>query len=346
MTTKLYYQEYADGAVYLNGYTLYLPYNVPCKYTLPDYCISSVIANKLADSEKICNTDIGVLPKGSSVHVLPNCRYAAEDIRKHYTIKRDADTGDYNVYSPLNLEKCYWVKFIRVETILYWPARKIAIGTNTKNMDTKQLAQDIIKFVPTMSPDEAKDFKILFKDTYTTLYFPHDYKNVYAKVLDGVFKKPLVSSEQLDITNENQLSLDVLMLIYHTVDNTGKYSDKSNIVTQLNMLNQYNWRNYPGTMSVFKAILSIQPAFNKMQRQSSRYNKVINEFLTYRESSFWKQEDLELAQAFLYNLLGFDKVMFVRASDLDSKLRKYAIPPHIFEKVFDTIVKISPKRIG
>ena len=346
MTTKLYYQDCVDGAVCLNGYTLYLPYNVSCRHTLPDYCVNSVVVNKLADSERICDTSIGVLPKGSPIHVLPNCQYAAEDIRRHYTVKRIADTGDYNVYSPLNMNKCYWVKYIRVETVLYWPTKKIAIGTNTEKVDIERLAQDILKFVPTMSSAETKDFKILFKDTYMTLYFLHDYKNTYAKVLDGVFKKPLVSLEQIDITNENQLSLDVLMLVYHTIYNTGKFEDKSNIVTQLNMLNQYNWRSYPGTMSVFTAILCGQSAFNQMRRQSSHYNKTINEFLTYKESSFWKQEDLELAQAFLHELLGFDKVMFVRASDLDNKLRKYAIPPHIFEKVFDTIVKISPKRIG
>lgn len=343
MTTKLYYR---DGNRCLNGYTLYLPINKIYKGTLPDYCITSDTAGWLSMPENICDTSIGILPKGSSVYVFPDCKYASEDIRNHYKVKRDADTADYNVYNPIDLHKSWYLTHTHVETILYWPERFVAVGSNVERRDLDELSKDILKFVPDMSEDDVANYRILFRDSFRTLYWPRDPKNMYMKVMDGAFKRPLVASEQLDITNENRLTADVLMLVYHTVYNTSRCDDKSNIVAQLNMLNQYDWRNYPGTISVFTAILSCKSAFYQMQRQHSKYNKVINEFLAAKDACFTRQEDLELAQTFLYNLMEFDGVRFIRASDMLKRLDKFGIKEDVFEKVFDAVVKISPKKIG
>lgn len=344
MTTKLYYK---DTDINLYGYTLYIPFTVSRdEQKLPGYCTNIGVNGLLAYSDLLCDTSIGTIPQKSQIYVFPNSKYAADDIRAHYSVKRDPDSGDFNVYSPINLLKSFWIDSTRVETIIYWPSRKIALCTQIRRADMTSFCQTIRKCVPDMTEDEAADYTTLVHDGGLWLYWLNDPKCMYQKVLDGTLKKPLVAPEQLDITNNNKLTIDVLMLLYQTALDTGRFSNKKNIVMQLNMLNQYDWRNYPGTIAVFKSILLTLPSIYKMTKQPSKYNKIVNEFLTPSDIHFRKQEDLELAQSFMYNLLGFDKVMFVRTSDLLERLQRNDIPITTFQTVFDAIVKISPKRIG
>ncbi len=335
ITTKLYYER---GDVKLDGYTLYLTDTdkfSPEKLGLPGYCMNYTVFQNLSDS-CLRNTVPGTIPQWKSIYVFPHCPYASNDIKAHYTVKRDADAGDYNVFVPIDR----WKRYKTIQCLLYWPYRKVAVGSMTDSNEKKllEIARDIF---PDMSEYELKSCVV--RDEYFYIYWLNDPKELYRKALDGDFKKPLVSFKQLDITNGNNLTLEVLKLVYHTVKN--RDSNYDDIVTQLEMLNQYDWRNYPGTMFILTCLLQKYYKFKRMSGRSSNYNKTVREFLNITKCECITAADMEMAQSLLYYVMGFDGTRFVTLSNLLRKLDDLRLPADIFEGIFDSIVRISPRKI-
>lgn len=334
ITTKLYYENDLEN---IDGYTLYLTDTgcfSPENQKLPNYCINYTYFGKLADSN-FCGTNSATVPQGKSVFMFPNCPYALNDIRAHYTIKRDADTGDCNVFVPAK----NWKTHRLIYCLLAWPQKRIAIGSMGGSTE-----KDILNLARAMFPDMSESELSLYIAHNNSFYvfWLNDPKELYRKALDGDFKKPLVSMNQLDITNSNKLTLDVLQLVYHTVKKNESYDD---IITQLEMLNQYDWRKYPGTMFIFSILLSKHSKFYRMRKRSSNYNKVVQAFLKIQYTTCTTKEDIELAQSLLYYIMGFDGTIFVSFSNLRHKLDDAGLTPQIFESAFNSIVRVSPKKI-
>ncbi len=345
MTTKLYYK---DGTVVLDGFTFYLSGIRPLfrdrknDGTVPDYCVNFKAKSTLCDDVTFCQKDLGTIPQDSSIYIFPQCPYAAADVRAHYKVKRDIDSGDYNVFVPLL--SWHWKASVSVRTILYWPDRRIALGLPDCYRNTKDCAGLIRNYVPDMSEDEAYA-NAQYLGNNIEVYWLNDPRGFYHRVLAKTLTKPLVSVTQLNITNNNKLTSDVLQLVYETIRTTSKYSIKENIVVQLNLLNQYNWREYPGTMTVFSQVCHYCDSFTEMWRTSSKYSKPVRELLKIPMGTFSTQKDLELAQTFLYSILQFRGTRFVKTSDLAAKCRNIGLSLPVFEQVFDSITKVSPKRI-
>lgn len=288
-----------------------------------------------------------VVPDNASIYLFPNCPCAVADVKKNYTVKRGLDSGDYNVYCSLNKYSRYFVAY----TMLIFPSKRIVIGSmeNKTLQGIKDYATKLV--LPTLQLEQDDFDTAIYYTGQKYFYFLSDPTNVYRQVLEGNYTKPLVPFSALNLSSNMELTLDVLQLVYQT--GSAYYRDEnaiSNFEMQLNVLNQYNWREYPGTIRLLQIMILSTRAFcalNAMSDTKSKFSKTVQQFLTKDAISiqpFKSNKDAQLGQTFVKHMLNLQEdVKFAKLSDLLSKTKEFGISPKMFEMMFNPIVRITAK---
>lgn len=311
---------YRDFTLYYNGYII----------DTNGCFASSRFKNRLNTLEGI--VDETIFPKkGSSIYVAPKCPTATEDIRKNYTIKRLPDTGDYNVIYPLGDK--YFYKYY-LESILICPKYN-AIFASSGSLQKSLLMAEARKVYPTL-----QDSVCIYKksDSICALDLP----DAYIGLLNGNSKKPVVSIKNLSLDTENELNVDILEIVLRAANADFTNENYETLQMQIKVLNQYNWRQYLGTISLlFNEIIGGTKHIKYMRRCKSKNSKPVSEILNVR-SDFISEKDKALSQRFINHLMNIGENKFVATETLIYKLEQFDISLATFSKLFDTITRITP----
>lgn len=276
--------------------------------------------------------------KGSSVHIVPDCPYALNDIRNNYTIKRSIDTADFNVFSEYSKTNSIWI--IKPEYYILPNLKTVIIFNGQRNYKASlQVASAIL------GKNITEEDVILSADSFS----------IYASISNGYFKllkkeltKPCVYYKNLDINSSLELTEDALQLVYASGKVQSRQDDSvNNFILQLNMLNQHNWREYPGTVNLL--LNNILPGCcgvrNYVHRKLSQFPKQIKPFFSSygKDLTFKNEKDYEMSKRLIYSILCSENIHFTTCDTLLNKLREANIDLDIYNKFFKTTVKIDER---
>lgn len=324
-----------DGQKYYNYTGLFLG---PI-YGRGDIKCTTLVVNRAV--EKKLETLNGFLdtvprpPKQTSIHLVSGSVVAVEDVRKNYVLKRDIDAGDYNVFSPLTKrpQKKYFPTVIAL-----FPSYNIVVASK----DTITAAQALAE-AKTLNPNIVAadlDYRQFKNDSLKGF----NVSPAYAGLLAGMLKKPSISYTQLDLNAPNELTIDVLTLVYKTgklweYDN----ENKKNFLIQVNVLNQHNWREYPGTVSMlFGSMLKYVGIAHNVACHIGSYSKTVKEIVSYTDKPFISAKDFNLAREFVNSLLNFGDCRYATIEQLTTKLQSIGLTWNYFYKLYNNMVRITP----
>lgn len=336
MVSKAYFE--LDGVKYY-GYDIYIniPYNN--RRNLPKYCINSEVYSKLHTGSLLDNT---IHPaNGSEIYMASACSIPAEDIRACYNIKKTIDTGDYNVFDPTSLRKMY----IYIKGVVISSSSKCIFADSVYRTNDEMLSLAMNVF-PNMKISDA-----IVTRKISSIIWLNDSKNNYQLLLDGILKKPCINANLLNITGSNKLTIDILWMTYMAaMESTFMLDYKrhmANFIIQLNVINQCNWVDFPGTMAILNEIITVTTPGRRIQRNRSSFSKVVCRIIPADKpvAEFKNDEDRRLAQEFIARVLGLpEDTMFMSMS----KLRELLITKHLtlnmFNRVYDTTVRIKKRK--
>lgn len=288
-----------------------------------------------------CNLTHNPIPKGSSIHIVQPCKYSMNDIRKHYTIKRSSASADYVVFGEaadvvdtkmLNLYSC--IIDTKAETIV----------ASYRKCSSSELEEEYKKIINKVECPPVDYYQI---DNRFYGYTSEEYWRVYTNTLN----KPYYPIESLDITNENELTSELLYMIYKTNQNDWTQENEDNLIVLLNTLNNTDWRN---NKDVVGAVLCFttesywnsraknykKDILANMRIQKSKYPKQITELLMLKGTSVIKNKTL--LKSFLEHILNIGEKKFTDFMSINSKLYENYIPAWMFAKCYNVICKITP----
>ena len=284
---------------------------------------------------------------GSEIYVAPGCPVGMADIRKNYTIKRQPDFGCCNVFSPIDTYSGY----IGNKDFAVIPSKKaIVLSGDRWSSATKDIKQDVAFFFPDLKASDAVDYHI---DTYLDLYYG-EIPEAYLSYLKGELKKPCISYKNLEFKTDNEVNTDILYLVYKTGIVKG-YSGSEAMKAfhlQLCALNEHNWRDYPGTLSVLMHDMLLGGSRNPVGKccadltSPSRLPKAIKEMCregVVAEVPFKSQKDIEMAQKFILYIADLQDKQFTTIQDIARVFNEKKINMNCFYRTFDNIVKFRPK---
>lgn len=301
--------------------------------------------------EESCSfLDDKYIPKnGSSIHLVSGCPVGIADIRKNYTIKRKPDDGDCNVFSPYN----------GYRGILWNTAYAIVPSEKTivlSNKDKYSNALDIYQSLQHFFPDKWK-----IKDPCPVLPGADVYKKDLAlfytvpqeewlMLLKGELKKPCVSYKKLEFKTDNEINTDILYLVYKTGIQRYGAETKKAFHIQLCALNEHNWRDYTGTVSMLFSNM-LRPEDSKLccsdLGSPSKLPKAVKEMVahcTHTALPFKSQKDMEMAQKLIRLVVDIpEDRQFSTIEELATKFNEKKIYMHCFYRTFENIVKFRPK---
>lgn len=306
-------------------------------YTLLD----NYVYNLVTEGELDKLLDKNYIPAlGEEIHVVPGCPIAMEDIRKNYKIRRGVDSGQCNVFSPYRSGS----RSTYAYSYAFCPSRKVFIATTRYRGDGNYkhainlLIQSLLSNGVISPEDKIKYFY------NTKRLYEEKIPYAYLGLIKGELTKPCVSYKVLQFEHCNELSLEMLELVYRvcTVD---KYSRDAltNAVVQLSALNQTNWRDYPFTISIFLNGLVNQGIYTVVASRKSTQPKNIRALLTQESvDKPASEKDYAMAKSLVDNLLGLNGAQFTTYQTIRDKLnvkQRWAL-----FQVYDNIVKLVPKK--
>lgn len=326
------YVEYNGMAFY--GYSLRF-YNV-C-YRDEEY----VFFNKDAINRinGIIKKQTTTVPRDSSLYLAPDCPHAVNDVRRNYKIKRGFDNGDYNVVPTI--ETGYYedgcVAIFPVKNVIYrtyWSSVTADEMLRRAREDFPELKKSDMIFI---TEQDASHSGCRLKAV--------DHPELYLKILLGENKKPVVSYDVLDLNADNELDLDILYLVYKIGMEPVSHENYQKFRTELFTLNNYNWRQYPGTISMLNEMMfSGEGAF--LKNSLGGEPKPVKEILQTQCREFVNDKDKLLARNFVTRMLNLENVQFVDWSELYNRVTALSIPVGTFNQLFTTITKITPKKFN
>lgn len=291
------------------------------------------------------------VPKpGSEINIVPRCSESIDNIRKCYTIKRGIDTGVCNVFSTI------WPSVRRstgsIELAICPSLKKICIYHYDYNDQGHISFTKILENIYASNNIPECDFlsEVIFE---RVRLYPHTKNEAWESLLKGTLKKPAIHISNINLNTGDELTADVLSLVHLTGSVQANEPDaEKNFVLQLNVLNNYNWREYPHTMYLLfgQILLRIPGGIERRMHYhpsyfKQAYNKIVKQFIREfkNPASEITQKDFDMAQGMLKKILNVDNTIFVSPSSLVTKLKDKGIDMNIFEKYFSSIVKITPK---
>ena len=340
--------DYFDYTLYANGKMHHTRWREddfdPNEKFGDDYFVADeAIVGKLEKLKDFTDATIKP-PKKSNIYITPNMPYPIEDIRNNYNIKRVPDSGAYNVFCPIKIS-CN-NPYLYGYTIAIFPSLKAAYVR--KAHDGEKRPEVIYKEACVFIPNADYGEMILDIHDFWTRYQVVAKQSAYKALLDKTLTKPCVPWTNLDISGQNQLTNDILTLVKKTgeVYYNNKDAEK-NFVMQLNVLNQHNWRDYPGTIAMLFLELLWKDRgsiYFEVRQHSSKYSKAVKQLLFHRDGVKFKDEkDLNFARNYIDSLLDVGQCRYVSVSNLQCKLAEINLSQKTFEKLYNTIVRITPK---
>lgn len=317
--------EYKDYALLL-----------PCSSdTLPEYAIDTCFFNYIRDLKSFSFIKTNPVPRNSLVYVTPFYPFAIDDVRAHYTIKRNPQDADYIIISPY--KNGSWRGRDGYNFLIDTDQKIIVCGTWGKN--TKQ---DILNFASDYNIELSSDS--IFIEQFKTFYWINDEKLIYKQLLDNSFTKPVYLDTALDINGDLELTLDVLQLVYNTA--VARYKEADTLV-QLQVLNQYNWRQYPYTIQFLKRLINAYPGATswwKLCDKSSQLPKTAKAIM-YSESPVEPitEKDFNLRVAFADSFLHIGDIKFAAIPDIIRKIHEIYLDIDVFSEIYNTTTRITPR---
>jgi len=282
------------------------------------------------------------LPKGNNIHIIPSSsnKYAVDDLRKYYNLKKNLDGGDYNIYCEFDPYRYYTSKVYLSFAIA--PSEKLIIASDQTNVNNVLLA-----WAKNTNPS-LKESDLLFFPNRRIVFSWHKLNSQYDDILKGNVKKPLLHISCLDINSTEELTANALKILIHS----GKryYGEKDaveNFVLNLNMINQHNWREYLGTMHfIFQEVMRYGSTKAYVGNHLSGYSKVVKDiFRSSRAySKFQSEKDFNMCKSFLEEILQVGDSRFTDFRTLQRKLADNDISFDAFFSIYDNIIKIQPKK--
>lgn len=349
------------GIIRLNG-TTYEDYDITlmCKQERYDYKNKILVSDRGSTvvykiNSLVHSMPTGKIPKGSSVYLTPDSPYAVADVRKNYTIKRDFDMADYNVLKELDT---LWSFRIDVYGYAISDIDKKILIFNGANGDftredwtkeialssgvfSKQTVQELF-FVPLVPTNSGYGYQ--YYNSYGTLY-AFKITPVHLALYDGKLTKPCVQYSALDLSSDLEVTQDILELVYNAGKQRRDENTLENFLLQLNTLNNYSWRDYGFTIDmILNDILRKGNCVrNYIDNHLSSFPKQIKALFGNHVTTFCNEKDFYASKVFLKNLLGLDGTKFTSIENLNSKLEESGVPLECFNKVFNSMVKITEK---
>ena len=279
-------------------------------------------------------------PKDSSLYIAQPCPLCNADIRKNYIIKRHPDTADYCVVSPTgNITYDYYNSYA---TVIVPQRKQIYCYINRNYAVTHSIV------------GHAQDCTLLDPNDFITIpeiitFYVCNLSEFHIKYINDEITKPIAYYESLDMDTGNKLDQDLLYLVY-TVGMADRNDDNfEKLVLQLESLNQHDWRNYPGTMSLlFRYILNKRwNTYMYYAYSPTKLPKAVKQF-AFRSvpevgPKDMSPDDFEMSRRFLSQLLGLDGTIYATLDSTISKMKESNIRPELMDSFFDVAVRIAPK---
>lgn len=288
-----------------------------------------------------------VLKPDSEIHVVPKCPVAMDDIRKNYKVKRDVDTAGCNVFSPYSSSKGrFWTYAFAVV-----PARKIIITINQYDHAGGYLKKLISLVESYINAGLIGTMDtVIYNNSYTYDFYFERIPEAYLMLLDGKLQKPCISYKKLEFAHTNEMTMDILMLVYNTGNKSWTNDNVKNFQIQMQALNQYNWREYRVTLAIlFREFLRGYGATQFVFGKKSQQPKAIRELLeigypSNEASKGISDKDYAMAKRLIETIMGMENVKFTTVNTLLNKLDDYKLSIATFNLIYDTAVRITPNR--
>lgn len=313
-------------------------------YIIVDYETQSDIVN-----HKVTQGNI-VPPKGSKIHVLRGSKFSMEDIRRDYKIKRDPADADYIIYHDITYQNFHSITpYYKYKTFIDEKNKTVwRVFSNTWNKEIS-IAECKMQISKSGFDVDINNLREIFTGDFCAFRDTDFYKNL----LNGNHTvKPLVNENDLKIYSQNEVTLDLVEMIYNLNENN---CEEEHMITNLMTLNQHNWRDYKGTLSFMFHVCNHR-ILKEMANHPSRYSKPVKEILnTFScdlrgwgsrtdETCFQNEKDFNLGLEFASKYLNIKDVRYTNASELLERLNDKNVSLERFNTLFVNIVKITPKK--
>lgn len=238
----LYKHVYAEyDSVCCHDYTLVTRYkdNMPVSYRNKEFVLyDDSLEMKKRIKQVILDNVQNITPaKGSTVHMIPGYGISLDEVRRNYSISYTFDKADYNVIGSVN-EMVYsnGKRCLYCNPVYIYTRQKLMVG-----IDVNKNSDEFISMFGDLynEPMESK---------YITLVMSKIPHNIYEACLYNNLQHPLIPENALDVESGNKLTDEILCTAAHAFTAKGDKIAMENCRTQLSILNQYNWRDYPMTM--------------------------------------------------------------------------------------------------
>lgn len=348
IVTDIFANTFFDikGAHYY-GYTLYIidPNQdgaiQPGNAHINSLLLSDTVRN-LLDTEIQTLCDPTFVPKdGDCIHVVSPCKYAMDDVRRNYKIKRSLDAGTCNVFSAPRLRRASCRPYRLLKSLIIFPSKKVMLASRGGNL----LLTHMEGFLEHLGLDKETDIIAVMESIHSTECIPSDVE-AYKGLLLGTLKTPAVFIDKLNVNSDCEVSFDTLSFIYRIGMDDLSEENKKNLLLQLGILNSQNWRNYLGTVSSLMEYIKYGTTGGYIWRHLSNKQKYVKELFNTSFHGFCGLEDFNMMKSFFEYLYSVGDQKFCTISDFNEKMfaksgRRYA--KDVFERVYNVVVRITPK---
>lgn len=322
-------------------YTLYTDQPLTQTVSEDSFVVDGSFLRRLRNISDLTDTTIKP-PRQSEIYITPKFPYPIEDVRNNYKIKRIPDSGTYNVIGPIHTNRN--INVYGYVVAVFPSLKAIFIKYRSKVQDKQSIYREALMFLPNADYSEMIYKEFSCYKNYTII----EHQSIYKKLLDGTLTKPCVPHTNLNIAGHNQLTNDILTLVRKmgSVFQYEKDAEK-NFIMQLNVLNQHNWREYPGTIAMlFLEIMRDNKSniYMEVRGHSSRYSKVVKELIFHKSVKFASNKDQEFARQYVNELLGIGDCRYTTVNALYNKLQEINLSISTFNKLYDNIVRLTPKK--
>lgn len=329
-----------DGVNFYD-YTLYSDWSNKLTVSEDSFVVDKSFLDRLMNISNFTDATIKP-PRQSEIYITPKLPYPIEDIRNNYKIKRVPDSGTYNVIGPIHVPKDN--HFYRWAIAVFPSLKAIFVKCKNCNTDKRSVYREALVYLPNADYAEMIHEEYLYQKRLVVI----NNQGVYKKLLDGTLTKPCVPYTNLDIAGRNQLTNDVLTLVRKTGEIPWTEKDaERNFVMQLNVLNQHNWREYPGTIAMLFLELMYgnrSSIYREVRNHISRYSKVVKELLFRPDVKFASEKDQEFARQYINELLDIGECRYTTVNTLNAKLKEINLSISTFDQLYNNIVRLTPKK--
>lgn len=275
-----------------------------------------------------------LIPKNKNIYLANDISVDINSMRKNYNIKRKVEDCDYIIMAPLITEH----HRIQASLCYFYPEDNIIVMRSYLTdieYDAMLREYNLIKH---SRIDIGSKIFYLIKDS----------KNFYKTLLTGQCIKPVISYKDLDLTGGAPLTYDELALTYRLGKEVTTKESFDNYILNIKALNNYNWRNYRGTLGIlFNSLVYFGTTHANVLKTIKSQCKTVYDIIkscSYYDIGFVSEEDFKLGQSFMKNCLEIDSFpIFVSPAALNDRLKANHLDIYDFQRLFGAVTRITLK---